>query len=45
MIQLKIFCVISSPPDDCLQWTTGLTGRITTFNFLNSAGSHLNNQE
>jgi hypothetical protein len=33
------------PPDDCLQWTTGLTGRITTFNFLNSAGSHLNNQD
>ena len=32
------------PPDDCLQWSTGITGRITTFNFLNSGGSHLNNQ-
>ena len=33
------------PPDDCLQWSTGITGRITTFNFLNSGGSHLNNQK
>jgi len=33
-----------APPSGCLQWHTGLTGQITTFNFLNSAGTHLASQ-
>merc|ERR1712223_23595 len=32
------------PRDGCLQWFTGLTGRITTFNFNTAAGPHLPNQ-
>jgi len=35
----------SSPPDGCLQWHTGLTGRFTTFNFLDTADNHLPNQD
>merc|ERR1712223_231114 len=33
-----------SPPAGCLQYSTGMTGQITTFNFANSAGPHLPNQ-
>ncbi len=35
----------SRPPNGCLQYHTGLTGRITTFNFTPAASNHLNNQE
>lgn len=33
-----------APPGGCLQWHTGLTGQITTFNFGDSASTHLRNQ-
>jgi hypothetical protein len=32
------------PPDTCLQYLTGLTGRITTFNYASTTDNHLNNQ-
>lgn len=34
-----------TPPNGCLQWHTGLTGQITTFNFADSNGYHLRNQD
>jgi hypothetical protein len=34
-----------SPPDGCLQWNTGLTGKIRTFNYLSTTGSHLSSQD
>jgi len=33
-----------APPDTCLQYHTGLTGRITTFNYNAAGDNHLNNQ-
>ena len=33
------------PPGGCLQYHEGLSGRITSFNFLDSSGSHLQNQQ
>jgi len=33
-----------APSQGCLQWQTGLTGKLTTFNFNNAAGPHLPNQ-
>jgi len=33
-----------TPTDGCLQWQTGLTGRIQTYNFNTAAGPHLANQ-
>ena len=33
------------PPEGCLQWSTGLTGQITSFNFPTATGPHLRNQE
>eukprot|EP00095_Tigriopus_kingsejongensis_P006195 maker-scaffold252_size238019-snap-gene-1.34 protein:Tk06195 transcript:maker-scaffold252_size238019-snap-gene-1.34-mRNA-1 annotation:"hypothetical protein SINV_00302" len=33
------------PPQGCLQYFTGVTGRITTFNFANSKEIHLPNQD
>ena len=35
------------PPEGCLQYLTGLTGRVETFNFKATAGTstHLRNQE
>ena len=33
------------PTSGCLQYHTGVTGRIETFNFNTAAGSHLPNQE
>ncbi len=33
------------PPGTCLQYHTGLTGRIETFNFNEGNGLHLNNQQ
>ncbi len=35
----------NSPPETCLQYMTGLTGRIETFNFRSTTDNHLNNQE
>ncbi len=35
----------SRPPNTCLQYQTGLTGRIETFNFANTNENHLNNQK
>ena len=35
----------SSAPSGCLQFETGLTGRIETFNFSPTADNHLNNQQ
>jgi len=32
-------------PDGCLQYHTGLTGRFSTFNFLDSSDNHLRSQE
>ncbi len=37
----SFFC---SPPDGCLQYHTGLTGRFTTFNFDATSETHLQNQ-
>jgi len=34
-----------APPSGCLQWETGLTGQITTFNFLDTSSSHLASQD
>merc|ERR1712107_731877 len=34
-----------APPEGCLQWQTGLTGQITTFNFPDTDGPHLPNQD
>lgn len=46
-IRLPKTCVTCfSPPSGCLQYLTGLTGRLTTFNFLDATGSsHLANQQ
>lgn len=32
-------------PDGCLQYHTGVSGRITSFNFLDSGGTHLASQQ
>ena len=32
------------PPDCCLQYNTGLTGRITTFNYAATGDNHLASQ-
>ena len=46
LLELASFLyIIFRPPSGCLQWHTGLTGQITTFNFLNSAGTHLASQK
>ena len=37
--------MIFSAPDGCLQYHTGLTGRLTTFNFLPTGDNHLPLQE
>merc|ERR1719323_5644 len=34
-----------APPDSCLQWQTGITGQITTFNFPTTSGPHLPSQD
>lgn len=34
-----------SPPDTCLQYHTGLMGRIETFNYQATGDNHLNNQQ
>jgi hypothetical protein len=41
-----IFLITSRQPSGCLQYSTGLSGRFTTFNFagVNSAYQHLANQ-
>ena len=38
-------CDCNGPTDGCLQYHTGLTGRLTTFNFLPTNDNHLANQE
>ena len=40
---LKIF--FSRPDPGCLQYHTGLTGRLTSFNFLPTTDNHLSNQK
>merc|ERR1712027_159344 len=35
----------NAPPTGCLQYSTGLTGRFTTFNFQNEDENHLRNQQ
>merc|ERR1711953_628549 len=35
----------NSPPNGCLQYSTGLTGRFTTFNFQDSDSIHLKDQQ
>ena len=37
--------VITRPPDGCLQYHTGVSGQITTFNFIDTATTHLASQE
>ena len=34
----------SAPPSGCLQWFTDRTGQITSFNFADTAGTHLKDQ-
>merc|ERR1719189_2562401 len=37
----QIPCGSYAPPDGCLQYYTGVSGQIMTFNFLDAASSHL----
>ena len=37
--------LIFRAPDGCLQYHTGVSGRITSFNFLDSGGTHLASQK
>jgi len=41
----QIPCGSYAPPDGCLQWNTGLTGRLTTFNYAATSSSHLGSQD
>merc|ERR1719245_892205 len=41
----QIPCGAWAPPDGCLQWNTGLTGRLTSFNWLDTGSSHLADQQ
>ena len=43
----QIECSNSNRPTDssCLQYLTGYTGRIQTFNYANTADNHLNEQQ
>ena len=36
---------ISRPDPGCLQYHTGLTGRMTSFNFIPTSDNHLRNQK
>ena len=36
---------LNRPPSGCLQWHTGLIGKLTTFNFIPTNDNHLPNQE
>ena len=40
---LNVF--VCRPQSECLQWQTGLSGQITTFNFPDTDGPHLPNQK
>jgi len=35
----------TAPPDGCLQYFTGVSGQITTFNFIDTATTHLASQD
>ena len=39
------FLLLGRPPDGCLQYAAGLTGRIETFNWANNGETHLPDQE
>lgn len=41
----QVKCGHTSPPTGCFQWHAGLTGQLTSFNYIPTDETHLANQE
>ena len=41
----QLACNAYGPPPGCLQWLTGVTGQLASFNFIPTNDNHLANQE